>query len=160
MLLANTEELDHHALFAGLGPEPLDESFTSTLLTAAIKGKRAPIKAALLDQRVVAGLGNIYVCEALFRARISPKRLAASVAGVRAARLVPAIKAVLEAAVMAGGSSLRDYARADGELGYFQHQFAVYDREELACVQKGCAGTVRRIVQSGRSTFYCPVCQR
>lgn len=160
MLLANTEELERHKLFAGLGPEPLDESFTSTLLNAAIEGKRAPIKAALLDQRVVAGLGNIYVCEALFHARISPKRLAASVAGVRAARLVPAIKAVLEAAVNAGGSSLRDYARADGELGYFQHQFAVYDREKLACVEEGCPGTIRRIVQSGRSTFYCPVCQR
>jgi formamidopyrimidine-DNA glycosylase len=160
MLLENTEALDRHELFAGLGPEPLEKSFTASLLNAAIKGKRAPIKAALLDQRVVAGLGNIYVCEALFHARISPKRLAASVAGVRAARLVPAIKAVLEAAVNAGGSSLRDYARADGELGYFQHQFAVYDREGLACVQKGCVGTIRRIVQSGRSTFYCPVCQR
>ena len=160
MLLENTEELDRHKLFAGLGPEPLDEAFTSTLLNSLIEGKRAPIKAALLDQRVVAGLGNIYVCEALFRARISPKRLAASVAGVRAARLVPAIKAVLEAAVKAGGSTLRDYAQADGELGYFQHHFAVYDREELACVRKGCTGKVRRIVQSGRSTFYCPVCQR
>jgi formamidopyrimidine-DNA glycosylase len=160
MLLANTEDLDRHDLFAGLGPEPLDESFTSTLLNAAIAGKRAPIKAALLDQRVVAGLGNIYVCEALFRARISPKRLAASVAGVRAARLVPAIKAVLEAAVKAGGSTLRDYAGTDGELGYFQHHFAVYDREELKCLRKNCAGTIRRIVQAGRSTFYCPVCQR
>jgi len=160
MLLEDTQQLDSHKLFTGLGPEPLDESFTSTLLNAAIKGKRAPIKAALLDQRVVAGLGNIYVCEALFRARISPKRLAASVAGVRTTRLVPAIKEVLEAAVKAGGSSLRDYARADGELGYFQHQFAVYDREELACMRPGCTGTVRRIVQSGRSTFYCPVCQR
>jgi formamidopyrimidine-DNA glycosylase len=160
MLLEDTQQLDSHKLFTGLGPEPLDDSFTSTLLNAAIQGKRAPIKAALLDQRVVAGLGNIYVCEALFRARISPKRLAASVAGVRAARLAPAIKEVLEAAVKAGGSSLRDYARADGELGYFQHQFAVYDREELACMRKGCTGTVRRIVQSGRSTFYCPACQR
>lgn len=160
MLLEDTQQLDSHKLFAGLGPEPLDESFTSTLLNAAIRGKRAPIKAALLDQGVVAGLGNIYVCEALFRARISPKRLAASVAGVRGARLVPAIKEVLEAAVKAGGSSLRDYARADGELGYFQHQFSVYGREELACMRRDCTGTVRRIVQSGRSTFYCPVCQR
>src|SRR5436190_3899952 len=160
MLLEDTQKLDSHKLFIGLGPEPLDDSFTPTLLNAAIKGKRAPIKAALLDQRVVAGLGNIYVCEALFRAHISPKRLAASVAGVRAERLVPAIKSVLAAAVTAGGSSLRDYARADGELGYFQHHFAVYDREDRACARKGCTGTVRRIVQSGRSTFYCPVCQR
>jgi formamidopyrimidine-DNA glycosylase len=160
MLLANTEELDKHELFAGLGPEPLDESFTAILLSTALKGKRAPIKAALLDQRVISGLGNIYVCEALFRARISPKRLGASVAGARAARLVPAIKDVLEAAIEAGGSTLRDYARADGELGYFQHHFAVYDREGLSCSRKACRGTVRRIVQSGRSTFYCPVCQR
>jgi formamidopyrimidine-DNA glycosylase len=160
MLLANTDAVDRHKLFAGLGPEPLDESFTSDVLNSVIEHKRAPIKAALLDQRVVAGLGNIYVCEALFRARISPKRLAASVAGVRAQRLVPAIKTVLKAAVRAGGSTLRDYARADGELGYFQHHFAVYDREGETCLRKDCAGTIRRIVQSGRSTFYCPICQR
>jgi formamidopyrimidine-DNA glycosylase len=160
MLLAKTDQLDQHKLFAGLGPEPLDESFTPGSLNALIEGKRAPIKAALLDQRVVAGLGNIYACEALFRARIWPKRLAASVAGVRAARLVTAIKAVLNAAVKAGGSSLRDYAQADGELGYFQHHFAVYDREGQRCLRNGCGGTVRRIVQSGRSTFYCPACQR
>ncbi len=160
MLLAKTAELDRHELFAGLGPEPLDNSFTPELLGSLIKGKRTPIKAALLDQRVVAGLGNIYVCEALFRARISPKRLAGSVAGVRAERLAPAIKAVLEAAIQAGGSSLRDYAQADGELGYFQHHFAVYDREARCCPRKDCPGVVRRIVQSGRSTFYCPVCQR
>jgi formamidopyrimidine-DNA glycosylase len=160
MLLARTDQLERHKLFAGLGPEPLDESFTPASLNALIEGKRASIKAALLDQRVVAGLGNIYACEALFRARISPKRLAASVAGSRAARLVPAIKAVLNAAVKAGGSSLRDYAQADGELGYFQHHFAVYDREGQRCLRNGCGGTVRRIVQSGRSTFYCPACQR
>ena len=160
MLLADTDNLYDHDLFAGLGPEPLDESFTSDVLSIVLKGKRTPIKAALLDQRVVAGLGNIYVCEALFRAGISPKRLAASVAGARAARVVPAIKAVLEAAVKAGGSSLRDYARADGELGYFQHHFAVYGREEEFCTRRGCNGKIRRIVQSGRSTFYCPACQR
>jgi len=108
----------------------------------------------------VAGLGNIYVCEALFRARISPKRLARSVAGERADRLVPAIKSVLKEAIAAGGSSLRDYAHADGELGYFQHRFAVYDREGKSCPGKGCKGTIKRIVQSGRSTFYCPSCQR
>ena len=107
-----------------------------------------------------AGLGNIYVCEALFRARISPKRLAASVGGERAKRLVPAIKKVLEAAIKAGGSSLRDYAKADGELGYFQHHFAVYDREGKPCPARDCRGMIKRIVQSGRSTYYCPSCQK
>ena len=160
MTIADTDALSSHALFAGLGPEPLDESFTPAFLSAALKGKRTPIKSALLDQRVVAGLGNIYVCEALFRARISPKRLAASVAGTRAGRLVPAIKTVLEAAIKAGGSSLRDYAKADGELGYFQHHFAVYDREGAPCPAKDCGGKIKRIVQSGRSTYYCPSCQK
>jgi len=160
MTLADTDALSSHALFAGLGPEPLDESFTPAFLSAALKGKRTPIKSALLDQRIVAGLGNIYVCEALFRARISPKRLAASVAGTRAKRLVPAIKTVLEAAIKAGGSSLRDYAKADGELGYFQHHFAVYDREGAPCPAKDCGGKIKRIVQSGRSTYYCPSCQK
>jgi formamidopyrimidine-DNA glycosylase len=136
----------------------LGENFTPALLSASLMGKRTPIKSALLDQRVVAGLGNIYVCEALFRARISPKRLAASVAGARAMRLVPAIKAVLGDAIKAGGSSLRDYAKADGELGYFQHHFAVYGREGKPCTS--CRGTIKRIVQAGRSTFYCPSCQR
>jgi formamidopyrimidine-DNA glycosylase len=138
----------------------LDEAFTPAFLSAALKGKRTPIKSALLDQRVVAGLGNIYVCEALFRALISPKRLAASVAGERAKRLVPAIKKVLEAAIKAGGSSLRDYAKADGELGYFQHHFAVYDREGQPCPAKDCKGKIKRIVQAGRSTYYCPSCQK
>jgi len=160
MTLIDTNALEEDALFKGLGPEPLDDAFTPAVLSAALKGKKTPIKAALLDQRVVAGLGNIYVCEALFRARTSPKRLARSVAGVRAGRLVPAIKAVLKDAIAAGGSSLRDYARADGELGYFQHRFTVYDREGKPCPGKGCAGTIKRIVQSGRSTFYCPSCQR
>jgi formamidopyrimidine-DNA glycosylase len=160
MALAPTAQLADDKLFAGLGPEPLDESFTPAVLSAALKGKRTPIKSALLDQRVVAGLGNIYVCEALFRAKISPKRLAATVAGERSRRLVPAIKQVLLAAIEAGGSSLRDYARADGELGYFQHQFAVYDREGEPCPVRGCKGKIKRIVQSGRSTFYCPSCQR
>jgi len=160
MTLMNTDALDEDALFKGLGPEPLDEAFTPAVLSAALRSKKTPIKSALLDQRVVAGLGNIYVCEALFRARISPKRLARSVAGVRAARLVPAIKAVLKDAIEAGGSSLRDYARADGELGDFQHRFAVYDREGMPCPAKGCKGKIKRIVQSGRSTFYCPSCQR
>jgi formamidopyrimidine-DNA glycosylase len=160
MALEMTATLDQAPIFAGLGPEPLDESFTPAVLSAALKGKRTPIKAALLDQRVVAGLGNIYVCEALFRARISPKRLAKTIAGERARRLVPAIKAVLNDAIKAGGSTLRDYARADGELGYFQHHFAVYDREGKSCPGKDCKGKIKRIVQSGRSTFYCPTCQR
>ena len=160
MTIAQTDALSSHSLFVGLGPEPLDDAFTPAFLSGALKGKRTPIKSALLDQRVVAGLGNIYVCEALFRARISPKRLAASVGGERAKRLVPAIKKVLEAAIKAGGSSLRDYAKADGELGYFQHHFAVYDREGKPCPAKDCRGKIKRIVQAGRSTYYCPSCQK
>ena len=160
MALTETSGLENDKLFEGLGPEPLDDAFTPAVLAAKLKGKRTPIKAALLDQRVVAGLGNIYVCEALFRAQISPKRLANTVAGERVKKLVPAIKAVLRAAIAAGGSSLRDYARADGELGYFQHHFAVYDREGAPCPDRDCKGKIKRIVQSGRSTFYCPSCQR
>ena len=158
MALTGTGDVDSDPLFAGIGPEPLDKSFTAGKLSAALKGKRTPIKAALLDQRVVAGLGNIYVCEALFRASISPRRLASSVAGARAERLVPAIKSVLKEALAAGGSSLRDYAHADGELGYFQHQFRVYDREGKPCPK--CGTKIKRIIQSGRSTFFCPHCQR
>src|SRR6187455_3537250 len=129
MKLVPRARLEQEPLLRALGPEPLGNEFNAAMLAQACAGKKTSLKAALSDQRVVAGLGNIYVCEALFRARISPKRLAGSVAGVRAERLAPAIKAVLEAAIQAGGSSLRDYAQADGELGYFQHQFAVYDRE-------------------------------
>ena len=158
MTLAPTAGLDAHPLFARLGPEPLGAEFTPEVLGAALRGKRTPIKSALLDQRIVAGLGNIYVCEALFRAGISPKRLASSVPGARAARLVPAIKTVLMDALAAGGSSLRDYAHADGELGYFQHHFAVYSREGKPCPR--CRTAVSRIVQSGRSSFFCPRCQR
>jgi formamidopyrimidine-DNA glycosylase len=150
-------------LLAGMGPEPLDDAFSAAMLSAALKGKRTPIKAALLDQRIVAGLGNIYVCEALFRARISPLRLASGVAGQRAARLVPAIKATLTEAIKAGGSSLRDYVQPDGELGYFQHAWKVYGREGQPCEAcpgaPGCEG-IRRITQSGRSTFYCGTLQR
>jgi formamidopyrimidine-DNA glycosylase len=153
-----------HRLLRDLGPEPLEEGFTPAILSAALAGRYVPMKAALLDQSVVAGLGNIYVAEALFRAGISPRRLAQTVPGRRAARLVPAIKAVLGEAIGAGGSSLRDYVRADGELGRFQDRFAVYDREGQPCPlcpgpQGGCAG-VRRMVQSGRSTFWCPRTQR
>lgn len=145
----------------GLGPEPLGNEFSASVLSERLEGRRAPIKAALLDQRTVAGLGNIYVCEALHRAGVSPNRQAASVAGYgRAERLAAAIRSVLADAIAAGGSTLRDYARTDGELGYFQHAFAVYDREGEPCSKSGCGGTVKRIVHSGRSTFYCPRCQR
>jgi formamidopyrimidine-DNA glycosylase len=161
--LVETAHEDGHRLLAGLGPEPLDDSFSVTVLTTALTGKRTPIKAALLDQKVVAGLGNIYVSEALFRARISPQRQASSVPGARATRLVPAIKQTLRDAIAAGGSSLRDYIRPDGELGYFQHAWKVYGREGEPCPAcpgaPTCAG-VRRIVQGGRSTFYCPRMQR
>ncbi|BDG75336.1 bifunctional DNA-formamidopyrimidine glycosylase/DNA-(apurinic or apyrimidinic site) lyase [Roseomonas fluvialis] len=156
--LVATAAEDLHRLLAGLGPEPLEDGFTDAVLSAALVGRHTPIKAALLDQTVVAGLGNIYVCEALFRAGISPRRLAASVAGVRAARLVPAIKAVLAESIGAGGSSLRDYVRADGELGRFQETFAVYGREGAPCPH--CAAPIQRIVQSGRSTFFCARAQR
>jgi formamidopyrimidine-DNA glycosylase len=160
MTLIKTDKLDQDPLFKDLGIEPLSDDFDVAYLNAALKGKRTPIKAALLDQRVVAGLGNIYVCEALFRARLSPKRQAAKVTGARAAPLVTAIKAVLKEAIKAGGSSLRDHKRVDGELGYFQHHFAVYDREGKKCTKRGCKGTIKRIVQSGRSTFFCPACQK
>jgi formamidopyrimidine-DNA glycosylase len=157
--LIETDREDQHRLLAGLGPEPLDDAFSVAVLDAALRGKKTPIKAALLDQKIVAGLGNIYVCEALFRAGISPQRLAASVPGARSRRLVPAIKQTLTEAIAAGGSSLRDYVQPDGELGYFQHAWQVYGREGEAC--RGCPGPpicngVSRIVQSGRSTFYCP----
>ena len=161
--LVATAAEDEHRLLRDLGPEPLEDGFTAKALSEALRGKRTPIKAALLDQSIVAGLGNIYVCEALFRAKISPVRLAADVAGARAARLVPEIKATLAEAIAAGGSSLRDYVQPDGELGYFQHAWKVYGREGEPCAAcpgpPGCAG-IARIVQSGRSTFYCPRVQR
>jgi formamidopyrimidine-DNA glycosylase len=159
MTLVETSSLEEHALFRDLGVEPLSLGFDSEFLSKALKGKKAPIKSVLLDQRVVAGLGNIYVCEALFRAKISPRRRAGTVSGPRIAFLAQAIKAILREAVKAGGSSLRDHKRVDGELGEFQHHFAVYDREGSACANR-CGGKVRRMVQSGRSTFYCPKCQR
>src|SRR5215831_9794046 len=149
-----------HPLLAGLGPEPLEPGFNGRYLGAALAGKLSPIKAALLDQRIVAGLGNIYVCEALFRAALSPRRAAASIGPVRAKRLVAAIKSVLTEAIAAGGSSLRDYVQPDGALGYFQHHWAVYGREGEPCPNCNCAEGVRRIVQSGRSTFFCTKRQR
>lgn len=161
---AERDKLAGHPLLAALGPEPLDAAFTPTVLEARLAGRAAPIKAALLDQRVVAGLGNIYVCEALFRAGISPLRPAGGLSAVEVGRLVPAIKAVLHEAIEAGGSSLRDHVRPSGELGYFQHHFAVYAREGQACPGCTCdirvTGGIRRIVQSGRSTFYCSQRQR
>nr|TFG51185.1 MAG: bifunctional DNA-formamidopyrimidine glycosylase/DNA-(apurinic or apyrimidinic site) lyase [Hyphomicrobiales bacterium] len=160
MILVATAELASHPLFAKMGPEPLGRGFSGAVLTEALRHRRTPIKTALLDQSVVAGLGNIYVCEALYRAKISPKRLAASVAGARAQRLVPAIKEILREALKAGGSTLRDYAHTDGELGYFQHNFSVYDRQGESCLRRTCNGHIRRLVQAGRSTWYCPVCQR
>jgi formamidopyrimidine-DNA glycosylase len=157
--LVETAHEDTHRLLAGLGPEPLDDSFSVAVLAGALTGKRTPIKAALLDQRIVAGLGNIYVAEALYRAGISPQRQASSVPGVRAVRLVPAIKQTLLEAIAAGGSSLRDFVQPDGELGYFQHAWKVYGREGEPCPvcprAPACAG-VRRIAQAGRSSFYCP----
>jgi len=160
MDLFDGEALDRHPRLCDLGPEPLDAAFDADYLDRALTGRKTPIKAALLDQTVVAGLGNIYVCEALWRAGLSPRRTAATVPGKRAARLVPAIKSVLGDAIEAGGSSLRDFVHATGELGYFQHRWQVYDREGEACRKTGCAGTIRRIVQSGRSTFYCTGHQR
>ena len=159
MDLCKESKLESHGPFAEMGPEPLGNSFNAPDLSSRLQGKKAPIKSALLDQRVVAGLGNIYVCEALWRSRISPRRLGASVVGKRAERLVPAIKDIIAEAIEAGGSTLRDFAHTDGELGYFQHRFDVYDREGEPCPRKD-GGQIHRIVQSGRSTFYCPICQR
>ena len=149
-----------HPLLAGMGPEPLEAGFDGDYLSEKLAGKMTPIKAALLDQRIVAGLGNIYVCEALYRAGVSPRRLAATVTSARASKLATAIRAVLTDAIEAGGSSLRDYVQADGELGYFQHRWAVYGREGEPCPGCTCAEGVQRIVQSGRSTFFCAKKQR
>ncbi|GAA0539361.1 formamidopyrimidine-DNA glycosylase [Rhizomicrobium palustre] len=158
MDLISTEHLEESDLFHGMGVEPLSNSFHEEYLAAALKGKKTPIKSALLDQRLIAGLGNIYVCEALFRAHISPKRLAGKVTAASIPLLTRAIKDVLTEAIAAGGSTLRDYKKADGNLGYFQHAFKVYGREGEACAD--CGGTIKRIVQAGRSTFYCPKCQK
>jgi formamidopyrimidine-DNA glycosylase len=159
-------EIEQEPFLMGLGPEPLGNAFDAAMLAAAVAGRKTSLKAALLDQRVVAGLGNIYVCEALFRSKLSPRRLAATLAtrkGTptdRTGRLVDAIHAVLNQAIKAGGSSLRDHRQTSGELGYFQHSFQVYDREGESCKTDGCAGVVKRFVQNGRSTFWCPQCQR
>ena len=166
MKLVPRAELEQEPLLRALGPEPLGNAFDAAMLARACRGKKTSLKAALSDQRIVAGLGNIYVCEALHRARLSPKRRASTIAArsgaphERAQRLVDAVKAVLNDAIRAGGSSLRDHRRTDGALGDFQHNFRVYDRDGRRCPTAGCGGTIRRIVQTGRSTFFCPVCQR
>jgi formamidopyrimidine-DNA glycosylase len=166
MKLVARDRLDDEPLLRALGPEPLGNAFDAAMLASACEGKQTSLKAALLDQRVVAGLGNIYVCEALHRSLLSPKRKASTIADrksaptVRAVALVDAIRTVLNDAIKAGGSSLRDHRQTDGELGYFQHSFRVYDREGEPCPTRGCNGTIRRLVQNGRSTFYCPVCQK
>ena len=166
MLLVSRAKLAEHPLMREVGPEPLGNAFDAAMLARACVGKKTSLKAALSDQKVVAGLGNIYVCEALHRARLSPKRRAATLATrsgaptEHAERLVEAIKAVLNDAIAAGGSSLRDHRRTDGELGEFQHNFRVYDREGQRCVTPGCPGKVKRIVQGARSTFFCPTCQK
>jgi formamidopyrimidine-DNA glycosylase len=159
MDLVPTSGADRHPLLAALGPEPLGNDFHEAALARRLTGRATPVKSALLDQRTVAGLGNIYVCEVLHRAGIAPTRLARDITGDEVARLVPLIREVLVEAIEAGGSSLRDYRQADGELGYFQHAFRVYDRQGQPCQTPGCGGTVARIVQSGRSSFYCPDCQ-
>ena len=155
-----TAAIASHPWLARLGPEPLGNDFSGPVLAARLAGRMTPIKAALLDQRVVAGLGNIYVCEALHRAGINPRRMAGSISAVRVERLAAEIRATLSEAIAAGGSSLRDYRQADGELGYFQLSFLAYDREGRPCTRPGCVGVIRRIVQGGRSTFHCPKCQR
>ncbi len=160
MDLMPTASTDTHKLLAVLGPEPLGNDFHEDHLIAAFRGRNTPVKSALLDQGIVAGLGNIYVCEALYRARIDPRRKAGRISAARTAALVPIIRQVLTDAIAAGGSSLRDFRQADGELGYFQHSFDVYGRENDPCRTPGCTSTIRRIVQSGRSSFYCPTCQR
>jgi formamidopyrimidine-DNA glycosylase len=166
MLIVPRRELSEHPLMREVGPEPLGNAFDAAMLAAACRGKKTSLKAALSDQKVVAGLGNIYVCEALHRAHLSPRRAAATLAArggkaaPRAEALVEAIKAVLNDAIKAGGSSLRDHRRTDGELGLFQHNFRVYDRAGKPCPTRGCGGTIRRIVQTGRSTFFCPMCQK
>jgi formamidopyrimidine-DNA glycosylase len=160
MDLGATATIEDHWLLSKLGPEPLGNGFNESYLIDRLRNRNTPIKSALLDQRIVAGLGNIYVCEVLFRARISPKRKAGTLPATRVRSLVPTVREVLTEAIEAGGSSLRDYRQADGELGYFQHSFKVYDREDQPCTTPGCDAVITRIVQSGRSSFYCPQCQR
>src|SRR6185436_11123872 len=166
MKIIPPDEMESEPLLRWIGPEPLGNAFDAAMLADACKGKKTSLKAALLDQTIVAGLGNIYVCEALHRAHISPKRMASVIASKsgkpseRTELLVESIKAVLQDAIKQGGSSLRDHRQTDGDLGYFQHHFRVYDREGKKCPTPKCPGTIKRIVQTGRSTFFCPVCQK
>jgi formamidopyrimidine-DNA glycosylase len=160
MDLVPTAELMAHPRLAGMGPEPLSARFEAAWLVETFAHRRQAVKSLLLDQRIVAGLGNIYACEALHRARISPLSPAQGLSLAKLRRLVGAVREVLEAAILAGGSSLRDFADAAGDMGYFQHSFRVYGRAGEACPRQGCAGRIARVVQSGRSTFYCPTCQR
>jgi formamidopyrimidine-DNA glycosylase len=159
MDLLTTRTAETHPLLARIGPEPFGNDFNQPYLAARLAGRATPIKTALLDQHVVAGLGNIYVAEVLFRAGISPLRLARDGTRDEVATLVPLVRQVLSEAIAAGGSSLKDFRQADGELGYFQHRFQVYDREGANCSHTGCSGAISRVVQSGRSSFYCPACQ-
>lgn len=160
MDLAPTAAIEDHKLISAIGPEPFGNEFDEDYFVTAVRNRRSPIKSVLLDQKVVAGLGNIYVCEVLHRAGISPKRLGSQLSAKRIASMVPIIRDVLSDAIDAGGSSLKDFRQADGELGYFQHNFQAYDRVNLACLKSDCEGFIDRITQSGRSTFYCPQCQR
>lgn len=160
MDLFPTAEETEHKLLSVLGPEPLSNAFNGKMLSTALEKKRSPIKSALLDQRIIAGLGNIYVCEALYRAGIAPTKEGGKLSAARIERLATVIRDVLNEAIEAGGSSLRDHRQATGELGYFQHNFFAYGREGEHCKTPGCQGEIARIVQSGRSTFYCPRCQR
>ncbi|TCL01491.1 DNA-(apurinic or apyrimidinic site) lyase [Shimia isoporae] len=160
MDLLPSDNTDTHPLLAKLGPEPLGNDFHESYLASRLTGRNTPIKSALLDQSIVAGLGNIYVCEALYRAGISPRRKAGAISEKRVHSLVPIIRDVLSEAIKAGGSSLRDFRQADGELGYFQHSFDVYGRESKPCKTADCRATISRITQSGRSSFFCPQCQR
>lgn len=159
MDLAPTSEIASHKLLARLGPEPLSDGFDGAYLAARLAGRIFSLKSALMDQKIVAGLGNIYVCEALWRARLSPEKPAGQASRRQLAMLSKAVKSVLEEAIESGGSSLRDYRQADGALGYFQHNFKVYGREQRPCPRRGCGGDVRRIQQQGRSSFFCPSCQ-
>lgn len=160
MLLVATDTVEKHKAFKGLGPEPLDDTFDGAVLAGRLRGRRTPIKAALLDQKTLVGVGNIYACEALYMSGISPRRSAHTVQGDRADRLVAAIKQVLLRSINDGGSTLRDHVQPGGELGYFQTRFKVYDRLGAPCPTKNCGHLVKRLVQAGRSTFYCARCQR
>lgn len=160
MDMATTATMAEHKLLASLGPEPMGNAFDEPYLVERLKGKNSPIKNVLLDQRIIAGLGNIYVCEVLLRAGVSPTKKAGQMSAAKVRTLVPIIRDVLGEAIESGGSSLKDYRQADGELGYFQHSFRAYGREGEPCVTNGCDGKIQRIVQAGRSTFYCAQCQR